>query len=123
MQTHVVPIQGIKPPTYMSVNRLQGIKTPTKVSKSSRASSPQRSLSKALGHQAPIFNEYAMGSTSYNLDNIMNISYNSIIMDNFLNLYNLNRHVQLHDNKWSTTAKQQQLHHIIVLEYHIIIKR
>jgi hypothetical protein len=35
--------------------------------------------------------------SSYNLDDIMNISYNSINMDNFLNLYNLDRLLQLQD--------------------------
>jgi hypothetical protein len=114
-------IQGIKPPTYMSVNRLQGIKPPTKVSKSSKASSPQRSLSKAPGHQAPIFNEYAMDSTSYNLGNIMNISYNFIIMDIFLNLYNLDRLKQLQDIKWSTSLNNSKIQHIAVVEYHNII--
>jgi hypothetical protein len=54
MQMHVVPIQGIKPSTYMSVKRLsghqapniidqklQGIKPPTYLSNGSKASSPQ----------------------------------------------------------------------------------
>jgi hypothetical protein len=37
-----------------------------------------------------------MDSTFYNLDNIMNISHNSINVDNFLDIYNLDRLIQLH---------------------------
>ena len=35
--------------------------------------------------------------SSYNLDNNVNILYNSIIMDDFLNSYNLDRLKQLQD--------------------------
>jgi hypothetical protein len=38
----------------------------------------------------------------------MNISYNSINMENFLDIYNLDRLIQLCDIKWSTAANNDK---------------
>jgi hypothetical protein len=54
MQMHVVPINN-----KMSIMALQRVST------------------KAAGPKAPNFNEYAMNSTSNNLDNNINNSYDS----------------------------------------------
>jgi hypothetical protein len=45
----------------------------------------------APGHQAPNFNEYGNGLNVLQLRNIVNISYDSIYMDNFLHLNHLMR--------------------------------
>ena len=74
------------PNIYERGKALQGIKPPTKV------------WAKAAGHQAPIYNEYAMDSTSTTLDNIMSISYDSINMDNLLILYDLDQLMQFPSN-------------------------
>jgi hypothetical protein len=78
-----------------------------------RASSPQRGWAMAPGHQAPNFHDYAVDSTSYNLI-ILNILCDSNSLDDNSQLYNLDRHTQLHD----INGQQQQtthMQHITVL--------
>ncbi|KEH16163.1 hypothetical protein MTR_0292s0020 [Medicago truncatula] len=50
---HVVPIQGIKPPTYLSINTLPGHQALNLLSKGSRASSPQRVEQRLQGIKSP----------------------------------------------------------------------
>ena len=59
--------------------------------------------------------------SSYNLDNNVNILYNSIIMDNFLISCNIDRLMQSQDIKGQQQWTATDLQHITVLEYLNII--
>jgi hypothetical protein len=96
MQMHVVPIQGIKPSTYFSVKRLTGHQALNIIEQKLQGIKPPTCWAMAPGHQALNLNEYAW-TQHLTTWNIMNITYDSNNLDNILQLYDLDRHLQPYD--------------------------